>query len=82
MHSGRSTVLTSRAEEIGTEHACIAVDGIELVKGEDNDDGQPLEKKHWSDADPKLVTVRVRLDQMRPMQGTLDVDASCWIVRT
>jgi hypothetical protein len=57
MKSGRLTELSGFIEEISAKYAYFAVDAIELLLADADDDGQALEKKLWADSTPKLLRV-------------------------
>jgi hypothetical protein len=81
MKSGRLTELSGFIEEIASTYAYFAVDAIELLHADADDNGQALEGKLWANASPKLLRVGVPLDEMKPFDGALYEDTASWEVR-
>jgi len=81
MNSGKLTEISGFVEEISTNYVYFAVDCIELIHSDDKDSGQSLERKFWPETEARLLRVGVPLDKMKPFEGTLDVDAPCWVIR-
>jgi hypothetical protein len=81
MKSGKLTELSGFIEEIYAKYVYFAVNAIELLRADADDDGQALERKLWAEAAPKLLRVGVPLDEMKPFDGALYEDTASWEVR-
>ena len=81
MKSGAVTELSGAVEEISAEYAYFALDCIDVTSGKDSD-CTPIERKIWPKGATKLFRVGVRVDELKPFDGSpISEDSPCWEVR-